>query len=75
MAKLFFLLSGEHPTLPFSELKSILEVEGHTYRILERLTQVLRVEANVDSVKSVRFRSAMTRVCCLDLFSCDAVLT
>ena len=74
MAKLFFLVSGEHPTLPFSELKSILEAEGHKYRILERLTQVLCVEANVDSVKSVKFRSAMTRVCCLGLFSCDAVL-
>ena len=75
MAKLFFLLSGEHPTLPFSELKSILEADGHKYRILERLTQVLRVEANVNSVKSVKFRSAMTRVCCLELFSCNAVLT
>lgn len=74
MAKLFFLLSGEHPTLPFSELKSILEAEGHKYRILEKLTQVLRVEANVDGVKSVKFRSAMTRICCLELFSCDAVL-
>jgi len=74
VAKLFFLLSGEHPTLPFSELKSILEAEGHQYRILERLTQVLRFEANVDSVKSVKFRSAMTRVCCLELFSCNAVL-
>ena len=74
MAKLFFLLSGEHPTLPFSELKSILEAEGHKHRILEMLTQVLRVEANIDSVKSVKFRSAMTRVCCLELFRCDAVL-
>jgi len=74
VAKLFFLLSGEHPTLPFSELKSILEADGHRYRILERLTQVLRVETNVDSVKSVKFRSAMTRVCCLELFSCDALL-
>jgi len=74
VAKLFFLLSGEHPTLPFSELESILEAEGCTYRILERLTQVLRIEANVDYVKSVKFRSAMTRVCCLELFSCNAVL-
>jgi len=74
VAKLFFLLSGEHPTLPFSELKSILEAEDHKYRILETLTQVLRVESNVDSIKSVKFRSAMTRVCCLELFSCDAVL-
>ena len=74
MAKLFFLLSGEHPTLPFSELKSILDSEGHKYQILERATQVLRIEANVNSVKSVSSRSAMTRVCCLELFSCDAVL-
>jgi len=74
VAKLFFLLSGEHPTLPFSELKSILEAEGHKYRILETLTQVLRVESSVDSVKSVSSRSAMTRVCCLELFSCNAVL-
>jgi len=74
VAKLFFLLSGEHPTLPFSELKSILEAEGHTYKILEKLTQVLRVEADVDCVKSVEFRSAMTRVCCQELFSCNADL-
>jgi len=74
VAELFFLLSGEHPTLPLSELESILDAEGHTYRILERLTQVLRVEASVDSLKSVSSRSAMTRVCCLELFSCDAVL-
>ena len=73
MAKLFFLLSGEHATLPFSELKSILKAENHKFRILERLTQVLRVESNVDSVKSVKFRSAMTRVCCLELFNCNAV--
>lgn len=74
MAKLFFLLSGEHPTLPSSELKSILEADGHKYRILETLTQVLRVESSVDSLKSVNSRSAMTRVCCLELFSCNAVL-
>jgi len=73
VAKLFFLLSGEHATLPFSELKSILKAENHKFRILERLTQVLRVESNVDSVKSVKFRSAMTRVCCLELFNCNAV--
>jgi tRNA (guanine10-N2)-dimethyltransferase len=74
VAKLFFLLSGEHPTLPFSELTSILEAEDHRYRILERLTQVLRVECNVDSVRSVKSRSSMTRICCLELFDCNAAL-
>lgn len=75
MAKLFFLLSGEHPTLPFSELKAILEVEGHKYRVSEKLSQVLRIQASIESIKSVASRAAMTRVCCFELFNCDAVET
>ena len=73
MARLFFLLSGEHPTLPFSELTSILEAEGHRYRVLEELTQVLRVEAEVECIGSVVLRSAMTRICGIELMSCNAV--
>lgn len=72
MARLFFLLSGEHPTLPFSELESILAAEGYEHRILERLVQVLRVEASLDSIKLVKSRSAMARVCGLELFNCNA---
>jgi tRNA G10 N-methylase Trm11 len=70
--RLFFLLSGEHPTLPFSELRAILEAEDYEYRILERLSQVLRIKADIESIKAVKSRSAMTRVCGLELFSCDA---
>jgi tRNA (guanine10-N2)-dimethyltransferase len=70
--KLFFLLSGEHPTLPFSELKAILETEGHEYQVLEELLQVLRVKVDVESVKSVEFRSALTRVCGVELLCCSA---
>jgi len=72
VTKLFFLLSGEHPTLPSSELRSILESEAHKYRVLQEMTQVLRLEADVRSAESVVFRSAMTRVCASELFSCDA---
>jgi len=75
VTKLFFLLSGEHPTLPSSELKSILEAEGYKYQVLQELTQVLRLETDVGSVKSVVFRSAMTRVCAKELFSCDTKVT
>lgn len=75
MAKLFFLLSGEHLTLPLSELRAILEAEGYKYRILERLTQVLRVEADIECIEAVKSRSAMTRVCGLELFGCNATLT
>jgi tRNA (guanine10-N2)-dimethyltransferase len=70
--RLFFLLSGEHLTLPFSELRAILEAEDYEYRILERLSQVLRIKADIESIKAVKSRSAMTRVCGLELFSCNA---
>jgi tRNA (guanine10-N2)-dimethyltransferase len=74
VARLFFLLSGEHPTLPAAELKAILEAEGYSYRILEKLTQVLRLEVDANSVKAIRFRSALTRICCREIFNCAANL-
>ncbi len=73
-ATLFFVLSGEHPTLPFSELKSILDAENYKYQVLERLAQVLRITTNANSVKPITFRAAMTRICGMELFNCDAVL-
>ena len=72
MAKLFFLVSGEHQTLPVSEVQAILEAEGIKYRILENLTQVLRLEADPNSVEAIKFRSALTRVCCREIFNCEA---
>jgi tRNA (guanine10-N2)-dimethyltransferase len=75
VARLFFLLSGEHPTLPISELQAILEAGGHRYRILEKLTQVLRLEANTNIVEAIRFRSSLTRICCREIFSCNARLS
>jgi tRNA (guanine10-N2)-dimethyltransferase len=72
MASLFFLLSGENTTLPFSEVKSILEAEGFMYKVLEELTQVLRLQADPNSTKSVNLRAAMTRVCGTEIFNCKA---
>ncbi len=72
MTRVFCLLSGEHPSLPSSELKSILEAEDYEFRVLQKLTQVLLVETNVDSVESIILRAAMTRVCARWMFSCDA---
>ena len=75
MAKLFFLLSGEHPTLPFSELKAILEAESYRHQVLGRWTQVVEVEAETESVKSVEQKSAMTRMCSVELLNCEANAT
>ena len=72
MTRLFFLLSGEHKTLPFAELKAILETENIVYKELQTLSQVLRLDATVDAVEVVRERAALTRICCLELFFCQA---
>ncbi len=74
MAKLFFLVSGEHQTLPVSEVQAILKAEGIEYRIVEKLTQVLRLEADAKSVEPIKVRSALTRVCCQEIFNCEANL-
>ncbi|MCL1977327.1 MAG: THUMP domain-containing protein [Candidatus Bathyarchaeota archaeon] len=75
MSKLFFLLSGENPTMPASEAKAILETEGYTYKINELMDQVLRLEASTESVKAIPVRSAFTRLCALELFVSDANYT
>jgi len=71
VAKLFFLVSGEHPTLPFSELKAVLDAETSKNKILERLIQVLRVEANAKAIDAVKRRAALTRICCREIFNCS----
>ncbi len=72
MAKLFFLVSGEHATLPVSELKAILEAEGHSYDIVDRFRQVVRVEAALGCIKPIVRRSALTRVCCAEILCTEA---
>jgi tRNA (guanine10-N2)-dimethyltransferase len=72
VANLFFLLSGEHEDLPVSELKAILETEGYEYRVKEKLDQVLRLEADLNCVEVLRRRAALTRVCAMEFFTCEA---
>lgn len=74
MAKLFFLVSGENPTLSFSEVKSILSAEGYDYHVLGEVTQLLRLEVDAKCAEAVKFRSALARACALEIFSCNATL-
>jgi tRNA (guanine10-N2)-dimethyltransferase len=74
LEKLFFLISGEHPTLPVSEVKPKQTTEGHSYTITEQLTQLLRLEADINCLEAIKTRAAMTRVCCQEIFHCKADL-
>jgi tRNA (guanine10-N2)-dimethyltransferase len=72
VAKLFFLLSGENETLPAAELIAILEAEGISFQVKEKLDQLVRLEADSRSVKAVHRRSAYTMTSALELFTCKA---
>jgi tRNA (guanine10-N2)-dimethyltransferase len=72
VANLFFLLSGEHEDLPVSELRAILETEGFAYKVREKLDQVLRLQADPNCIKVLEHRAAFTRLCALELFTCQA---
>lgn len=72
MPSLFFLLSGENESLPAAEVKAILEAEGFSYANPMVLDQILRLDAELGSVKAVQVRSAYTRFCAQELFVSDA---
>ncbi len=72
MVILFFVFSGEHESLPVSELEVILKAGGYTYEVLEKLDQVLRLKADLRCVETVRRRAAFTRICGVELFTCEA---
>ena len=72
MARLFFLVSGENPSLPFAEVKAILEAEGFAYRILSKLTQVLILESDLTCIKTAAQRASLTRACGLLIAQCKA---
>ncbi len=72
MAKLFFLTSGEHKSLPISEIQAILRAEQIDYNIINSFTQVVQLESKIKSINAILFRSALTRICCKEIFNCEA---
>jgi tRNA (guanine10-N2)-dimethyltransferase len=75
VANLFFVLSGEHPDLPVSELKAILETEGYPYQTIEKLDQVFRIQSDPKCAEALKRRAAFTRLAATELFICEAKLT
>jgi tRNA (guanine10-N2)-dimethyltransferase len=68
VTNLFFLVSGEHNTLPFAEIKAILESENLPRTESAVFTQVLCVNTKRESAPLVANRSSMTKTCGLELF-------
>ncbi len=71
---IFFVISGEHPTLPSSEVKAILEAEGMSYRVRKQSFKLLSLEAPAEALQKVNSRSSMCEACGIELFECGGDL-
>jgi len=72
VADFFFLVSGENPTLPFAEVRAILEAENLLFSILFKATQVLVVESDARCLESIARRASLTRACGPFITCCKA---
>jgi tRNA (guanine10-N2)-dimethyltransferase len=54
----FLVLSGEHPTLPLAEMKTILDANRIPFRVTNQFFKLVEIEADIGAVKSVASRGA-----------------
>ncbi len=71
--ELFFYVSGEHETLPFAEIKAILEAEGFSYNTTVVSPRLLCIKSDVKCLFSVANRSCLTKACGLVVLKCTAL--
>ena len=55
-ARLFFILSGEHPTLPLAELKAILQAYAIKYKIVGNFYKLVEMEADRTQLEAIAGR-------------------
>lgn len=70
--KLFFVLSGEHTSLPAAEVEAILDSTGLERGESKTSYRLLLLEASVDALKAVSERSLMYDSCGLVVGECEA---
>ena len=70
--RLFFILSGEHLSLPAAEILAILDSESIPYYHIESSYRLLKLEASPEALQHVSDRSLMYDKCGLLLGECEA---
>ena len=71
-SRLFFVLSGEHDSLPAAEVQAILESAGMTFQNIDRSYRLLTLESSPSGLRSVSERSLMYDSCGIELGRCAA---
>jgi tRNA (guanine10-N2)-dimethyltransferase len=62
-ARLFFVVSGEHRTLPHAEIRAILQSQEIHFKQIAASTKLLRVTADSSALEAVSRRSVMYEQC------------
>ncbi|MBS7623936.1 hypothetical protein KEJ39_09760 [Candidatus Bathyarchaeota archaeon] len=70
---LFFLLSGEHKTLPAAEVRAILECENFDHREFKVIPKLATVKADPGCINTVVRRAGMCEAAGLLIFQCRDV--
>jgi len=67
--RLFFVVSGEHRTLPHAEIRAILQASGIDFKEVAASTKLLRVQADTSALEVVARRSMMYDQCGIEIAS------
>ncbi|RLF15153.1 MAG: hypothetical protein DRN06_06155 [Thermoprotei archaeon] len=70
--KVFFTLSGEHPTLPAAEVKALLEAEEVEVKEFEARRFLARMLISQDDCSRILDRASMVTGCYHELLACQA---
>ena len=71
-SRLFFVLSGEHTSLPAAEVESILDSAKLEFTVLTESYRLLSLEAAPTALKLIAERSLMYNLCGIALGECEA---
>ncbi len=71
MQMLMFVLSGEHQTLPYSEVTASLKAERKKFNVIEQLDQLILVQTKADA-NVMASRLAMCKEICLHICTSEA---
>ena len=74
MPELFFVISGEHPTLPLAELTAILTASGAKFDIKLHQFKLVEVDTNVDVSFDAANRAGYTDEAGVHVFTCEPSL-
>lgn len=71
-SRLFFVLSGEHASLPAAEVEAILDSAGIEFAVVSESYRLLIMEAPRRALKTISERSLMYDWCGIALGKCEA---